>query len=325
MYLNQSYGFRSVFIRLTNQIEWSLFKNSPNYQVLIGKDGFLFYKDYTDAYNGNDFIGADKINVKIKELEYLNDTLGKLNKKLVLIFAPNKSDIYNQLLPRSFQEIKGTTNYNGYLNRLQESKIAYIDFNNCFKAWENNSLFPLFSPYGSHYSVYGACKTGDSIIRYIENITGKKLPDAIVARTDKSPPKGYDVDLMDLMNLAFPPHYKATFAYPTISVKEGVTSYKPNVLIIGDSFFSELIQYYHILDFFSKRSSFCLWNHPGSNILYDENTGIYTIISNQTKNTDLRNEIMKYDIIIIMSSLSNLPNLGWGFIENTYEQMHNNY
>ena len=42
-------------------------------------------------------------------------------------------------------------------------------------------------------------------------------------------------------------------------------------------------------------------------------------IARNALDLDLKEEIMKYDVIIIMSTDANLPAFGWGFIENLYD------
>jgi hypothetical protein len=313
---NRNYGFRNFFIRLNFQLEWSLFKNIPNNKIILGKDNFLFYKPFVSAFSGADYAGADSIRVKLNELKYINDTLEKLNKKLILIFAPNTADIHSAFLPDSMQHSKGPTNYGTYVNLLNGMNINFIDFNSYFKTKEKSSRYPLFTPFSSHYSIYGACLVADSIIRYIEYYTGKELPKAIIDSISEALPRENDEDLRKYMNLIFPIKSKSLFSYPCITIKERATSFKPSVLVIGDSFFNMLMKYYNIFGFFSKQSSFWYYNKDIYNGGYEDSDKLTLT----PKEIDIRNEIQKCDVVIIMTSAPSLQHLGWGFIDETYNK-----
>ena len=48
-YYNDNIPFRNQLIRLNSSIDYFLFNQSPNKNVVIGKDGWLFYCDNKDA------------------------------------------------------------------------------------------------------------------------------------------------------------------------------------------------------------------------------------------------------------------------------------
>jgi hypothetical protein len=315
--LNYYFGFRTEFIKLHNQLEWSLFKSISSPRVISGKNDFLFYQADINGYNGTIYSGVDSIKTNVIKLKYINNVLEKLNKKLLVIIAPNKSDIYSELLPDSLQAIKGPSNYSVYAKLLKEDSIPFIDFNKYFKAEKSNSPFPLFSPYGSHYSIYGACKAGDSIIHYIEKTTGEELPLAQIDSIKEERPTGSDVDLIYLMNLSSPLQCKGLLAYPAISIKENKTSYKPKVLIIGDSFFSVLIDYYHILNFFSAQSSFWYYNKQK----YSGGDAFQMQLYAGVNYPDIDKEIMKYDVIIIMTGTPNINYFISEFVNSTCNKL----
>ena len=55
-HLNEVFGFRSVFVRLNNQIVYSLFSKAKANGVIVGKENYLYEVDYINAYTGNDYI-----------------------------------------------------------------------------------------------------------------------------------------------------------------------------------------------------------------------------------------------------------------------------
>src|SRR4029077_2389756 len=130
---------------------------------------------YIDAYEGSDFAGSRKINERLSELKFLQDTLAKLHKTLLIVFAPSK-DLYRpENLPEGTR--KGdSTNYEVSIKTSKEIGLNFIDFEKCFREKKNKSQYPLYCKYGSHWSDYGACFAGDSIITMIEYLRNIKMP-----------------------------------------------------------------------------------------------------------------------------------------------------
>src|SRR6478609_5160143 len=58
-YVNESFGFRSFFVRINNQIDYSLYNKLHASAVVMGKEQCLYEIDYIRAYCGTDFVGKD--------------------------------------------------------------------------------------------------------------------------------------------------------------------------------------------------------------------------------------------------------------------------
>jgi hypothetical protein len=95
-WFDDRYGFRSVLIRLHNEIDYQLFRTSD--RVLIGRNGYLFDKKSVDdvvADAGN--AGLDQR--IIASLRSLRDCLASRGIPLVFVLNATKSSIYPQFLP----------------------------------------------------------------------------------------------------------------------------------------------------------------------------------------------------------------------------------
>ncbi len=51
-YLNEKFGFRNYFIRLNNQVAYSLYHKAKANGVIIGKENYLYELSYINAYYG---------------------------------------------------------------------------------------------------------------------------------------------------------------------------------------------------------------------------------------------------------------------------------
>jgi len=95
-YIGTHFGFRPFFIRLNNQLYYSIFKKSTNGSLIIGKDNYLFEKEYIDSYYGDDFIGSESIDSTMLMLNAVNKFLNKNSTQLIIVVAPNKANVTNQ-------------------------------------------------------------------------------------------------------------------------------------------------------------------------------------------------------------------------------------
>jgi hypothetical protein len=151
-YLNETFGFRNLFIRINNQIAFSLFNKAKANGVIIGKHNYLYEENYIKAYYGTDFIGIDSISHRIERLKFIQDTLSKLNKTIIIVFAAGKGSFYPENFPKEYLKEKGKTNYEYHVKLAKEYGLNYIDFNSYFIENKNKSKYPLYPQYGIHWS-----------------------------------------------------------------------------------------------------------------------------------------------------------------------------
>jgi hypothetical protein len=307
-YLNETFGFRSSFIRVNNQIAYSFFGKAKANGVIIGKENYLYEENYIRAYYGTDFIGVDSITHRIERLKYIQDTLAKLNKNIILVFAAGKGSFYPEYFPDQYKITKGVTNYETHIELAREKGLNYIDFNKFFVENKNKSKYPLYPQYGIHWSNYGMCLAADSIIRYIEKLRGIDIPNLYWDEIKfRNRPKGDDYDIANGMNLMFKlKSFK--MAYPVIQFQSDSGKTKPSILVISDSFYWGLFNL-GISNSFSI-SHFWFYNKQ----IYPESFKTPLV----TSQVNLKEEINKHDVIIILGTEATLPGFGWGFIENTY-------
>lgn len=306
-YLNESFGFRNTCIRINNQLAFDLDKKALANGVIIGKDNYIYEYNYIRAYYGEDYIGYDSINDRMQMLKYIQDTLKSLNKNLILVFAPGKGSFYPEYIPDRFKQKRNTTNYETYLDLAQKLNITHIDFKKYFLQKKYTSPYPLYPQYGIHWSRYGMALATDSLITFIEDLRNIDLRGIYWSEVELDQPDDADYDIASGMNIYF--RLKSfEMGYPKIQFESDSGKASPSILAIGDSFY------------FGIYGTATLKVFSNSHYWY-YNKQIYPESYQKTITTDqlnLKEEIAKYDIIILMATESTLPKLGWGFIENTY-------
>ncbi|MBP6335120.1 MAG: hypothetical protein KA444_06570 [Bacteroidia bacterium] len=306
-YINESFGFRNLLVRLNNQIAFSFFSKANADNIVVGRNNYLYQRPSIHAYFGNNFIGDSRTEERIQRLKFISDTLSKLNKNLIVVFGTGKGSYYPEYIPKNLTQQKGSSNLEYHLKYAKKYGIHNIDFNEYLISMKNSSAYPLYPQYGIHWSRYGGLLVTDSIIRYIEEIRKVDLPQPIIDTILIGQPQNEDYDIAGGMNLLF--RLKSfDMAYPKIHFETDSGKTKPSLLVIGDSFYWAC-QNMDISKAFSKHQ-FWFYNKRGT-------AGALKELSEETK-LEMAKEINSFDIVILIATEANIPELGWGFIENTF-------
>ena len=226
--LNSNFGFRSLLIKISNQINFTLFKKANAIDVVVGKGGYLFEQKYITSYNGKDFIGADSIHLNLNKLKIISDKLLRLNKQFIIVIAPNKVYYYSDFLYNSDLATNAHTNYKYITEGLKNNKLAYIDFNDWFCKIKDKIKYPLMTKHGNHWSMYGSCIAADSIIKYIEVTKKMKMPNLYISNISIEQPKNEDKDIEYGINLLFKLN-SFDLAYPKTSIQHRTGEIKPKL------------------------------------------------------------------------------------------------
>lgn len=314
-YIESTIGFRPFFVRLNNQIDYMLFNKSNTASVVIGKDDVLFQDFYITSLWGNDFIGDSLIKQKVTKLAFIQKKLKEKNKHLVFLLAPGKASFYEDKIPsRYFEKPKTTTNYEVCVREMKKQNINLLDMRSYFMKLRAKSPYPLFPRCGTHWSGYGVTLVADSLFRYMEKISGIDLVDFYSEKGETTSTKlrFTDNDMGDAMNLLWNiPNY--TMYYPKIVFKSDTKKRKPALLSIGDSFNQSFWGFYpYFNELFNDKTQYWYFNKL---IAWPPELERQYI---SVEDLDMRAELVKYDMILIVSTEQNLKDFGFGFIEKVY-------
>ena len=307
LYINDSFGFRNTAVRLNNEISYLLFNRVHANGVIVGKDHYLFEENYLKAWSGVDFVGKDSILRIVKKVKYIQDTLKKLNKDLILVFAPGKGSFFHEFVPNKYKQKGKETNHDTYVKYSSELGVNYMDFWSWFMQNKTKSKYPLYTKYGIHWSTYGKDLVFDSMVHYIEKVRHIDAPDFLWKRVEETYEcREVDCDLLEGMNLlhGFPP---IMHAYPDLGMND-VNKVKPCVLTIADS---------HYWGIVGPGLASYVFDQPRFYYYYNE---LLTPAAPavQKVNVNLKAEIENHDVVIILATDATLPNFGWGFIQDAY-------
>lgn len=103
-YLNDHMPFRSLMIQGNNALKYHVFHTSSNDNVIIGKNGWLFYaaENSPAFYNGLKRYTEEQLALMADNLIRFRDYLAEREIQLLVMIAPNKERVYAEYLPDSF-------------------------------------------------------------------------------------------------------------------------------------------------------------------------------------------------------------------------------
>lgn len=302
-YLEDHVGMRNMFIRIYNQIDFSLFRISHANKVQIGKEDYLFETRYINSYLGIDQADTVMLLNKIRKTKRVQDSLAAKGVEFLIITAPGKGYYYPEYLPEKYDTVtKKRTNYEFITQKFKEYNINNIDFNSYFIKAKDTTQHPLYTQCGVHWSFNSMRYVVDSIINYLEVKMNKDLPDMVIDSVEyTTKPRFTDYDIGDALNI-YTKISDDTLLYPTFSYKEDTSFFKPRAIIIGDSYYWQLSQSGGIKEMFNAEN---FWYY------FKE---VYREKKYPADMFDIKTEIENSDLVILLTNEAQSHDYDCGFV-----------
>jgi hypothetical protein len=310
-YLNEQFGGRNFFVRLQHELDFRLFRKGHAKDLVIGRENYLFERNYIQTYFGKDYLGEDVLSGILDKVKKSQDILASYGKTQLLVLAPGKGSFYPEYFPCEYDSFKrGPTNYESMIRLAVDKNIHFIDFSTYMRSQKSKSTFSLYPKYGVHWSIYAMAIAQDSITRYIEHKRGIRIPHLVWK--DVSIKNAHDIDYdiasgMNLLSYLNGPK----MAYPNVYIDSTGATSRTSLLVISDSFYQGIFNMGYS-DLFDKSHFWYYYNE-----VYPENFTAPTTIAN----VNFIDQIAQHDVIMLMATEQNLPGVGWGFVDDVINKM----
>lgn len=313
--LKQESPIADMLIRGKNQIDYQLFNQINTNTTFAGKNEFLYSKAYAEAYIGKDFLGENEIISKVQKLKKVAEALEKKGIKCLVINPPSKPRAIPEFLPDFYQNYPiQNSNWTTFNSILDKEGIPSLQLDFLLEPYEKENL-PLYPKLGLHWNYLGMTLVAEELRRYSENIFNLSLPkmEWQIRMKPVEEMLGTDIEMMNGSNL-WRDLPSPLMPYPEIEYLNDSLTSKPNVLVIGDSYYKIIYDYGLQEGLFDKMSSFFYY--------YKE---VYPKRKNpkEAKAYDILKEIKDRDLIIFSHAEVNLERFGFGFIEKLEEALFN--
>lgn len=300
--LSESLPLRSWFIRLSNQLYYSIFKTSYAYynNIVIGKNNTLFEKIYITSYCGL----IEPLNYSQKQLvdwanklKELSDFFEKNGKTFIYLITPNKAEYMPEAIPKRYHcHVRGPSPHlKLFTQLLDERKINYVNAVDLIFTATQQFNTSMFVKGGTHWNTLGVALTVQSLIDMANRKSRFSLNQVAFDYSIVNKANGIDHDLLSLLNLIKP---NKQYPVPKVNFKKNKFSekYAVTTSLIGGSFFEMINQVFISNNIFSHLRFYRYFKlaeldyHAGKiNITYDLDQSLDKVIQN----------IVHSDIIIL--------------------------
>lgn len=311
-YAANHFGFREFVIRLYNQYIF-LYRKTYASDVAIGKDKWLYSKkSVTDHYRQeyrlyveNNEALEQTFRKNLERLKKVQELLDAYDTKLFVLICPAKDRVYPEHLPQGGNYVMGdglrAIDY--YPKAFAENGINFLDVCAWFQQIKDTVSYPLFPAYGMHWSNLACIHASDSIIRYMEQLTGKNMPNLCIGPMYPDEPRAPDDDLEQNINLLWKIRPIQQNYYAQVGVVPDSTARRLHLITMGDSFFWNMC---YMLPMDELFSAYYYW--------YYFNTIYYDKEHNNVGQIDLVEELKKADVVMISLSANQLYDINHGFL-----------
>ncbi len=162
-YLNDTLPFRDQLIQLNSRINYFAFRKASNENVIVGKEGWLFYDGEDDGdpigcYRGTNLFSQEELETIAKNLTDAERYLEERNVEFVLMIAPNKERMYPEMMPDYYGEPAeryAALQLIEYLRECTDIRIVY-PYEKLMEAKQELPELPLYQKTDTHWNYAGA-------------------------------------------------------------------------------------------------------------------------------------------------------------------------
>ena len=156
-YFSEHFGFRSDLVNAHNTMLDAVFGSSGEEDVIIGRDGWLYYSYTADDYMGTNRMSDWEIEDIAHTLKMMQDYTEKNGSKLIFAGVPNKNTIYPEYMPYNYLQAADKSDLERLEEVLEREGVNYCSLNNILKTQKTDSPDTLlYHKEDTHWNNYGA-------------------------------------------------------------------------------------------------------------------------------------------------------------------------
>jgi hypothetical protein len=317
-YENYNFGFRGLFVKIRNGVNNILFNDLSMIDNIAGKDGHIFSVGSVERTLGIQHERKTKNDSTIEKIRFLKEGIEKDGGHFLAVIAPSKEKIYPDFLPpKYFGKNKAQNDYTDFIEGYKKANISFIDFCSYFIKLRGACPHDLFTKTGFHWSMYAASFAQDSLLSYIEKTASNPLPKYKRTGIEFSDTaRESDADYEPSLNL-FYSIGQSKYFYPKLEmIPSTKKNNRPKVIIIGDSFFQQIVNQKMLMHIFSDDSRFWYYFATTAYSLSGDTANIPLM-----KDADVMDELRSADYVILFGNLSTLSWFPYGVTDYYYDHV----
>jgi alginate O-acetyltransferase complex protein AlgJ len=235
---------RPLLIRINNEIRFQMFGELTAPHVVRGAKGQLIERTYLDEYCARtEGLGAQRaatILPKLKDIQAYYESRGAI---FVYLVSPSKAahlpEYFVDRVPCPSTPQARNDLVSDYVGALQQAGIHVVDTATLIHSLKGSYPFDLFPQGGVHWNDVGGARAVSAVVEEINRLAGRQIiPPFTFTYTLSVPASGPDRELVDLLNVFFPP---LGYQTPKVSFQPEVPCAESparelDVVVVGSSF-----------------------------------------------------------------------------------------
>lgn len=152
-YFSEHFAFRQQLVTADGRLKATLLGTSPNSNVIVGKDGWLYYKNSADDFLNINTISKRAINNIRHNLDLVERYCQQNNIEFIVTVIPNKNTIYPEYMPFNYVPADAQNNLGMLTEKLSDTDY-FLDMRSVLSSAQSN--IPLYHKTDTHWNNLGA-------------------------------------------------------------------------------------------------------------------------------------------------------------------------
>lgn len=158
-WITDHFAFRSELITANNLLKAKLFHSSDEDQVIVGKNGWLYFAETAADYLGQNLLSEADIRHLATTLDLMEAYVSRQGGRLVFAVAPNKNTLYPENMPVYYRQTAEETNLDRLTHQLT-GKAYFADLKKALK----NVREQTYHARDSHWNNIGALQAYNTLL-----------------------------------------------------------------------------------------------------------------------------------------------------------------
>lgn len=160
-YFAGRFFLRPALITANSAVQAAVFRESASEDVVLGEDGWLFYADTLDDFQGTSPMTGREIFCAARNLALVQEYCAQQETRFLLVCAPNKNTIYPEYMPGQYRKAEQVSDLDRLEQALTQQGVFFCDLRETLMGRESLTYYRT----DSHWNSYGSYLAGSQILQ----------------------------------------------------------------------------------------------------------------------------------------------------------------
>lgn len=151
---------RTAFVTANSLLKEATFGSTYGDEVIIGREGHLFYSGTLDDYFRRDLMSRRELFITAHNLKMMEDYSRARGAEFLFVLTANKNSLYPQYMPANYLEGTGESNAAALSAWLDDAGVSYVDMHSVLRGKGD-----LYYKRDSHWTQEGALLGYEAIMK----------------------------------------------------------------------------------------------------------------------------------------------------------------